>query len=118
MLDISRMLSIETDDRDPEGPVLVVSGEIDIHSVTRLSEALEAALGGHPVRVVVDLEAVSFLGSAAVAALARANTAAWPHTTFSVVAAGAAARPLRLTARETGLTLYPRRAMALAQTPL
>ncbi|WP_194820480.1 STAS domain-containing protein [Nocardia sp. XZ_19_385] len=117
MIDLPCTIGVEFESGHQDGPILVVTGEVDINTVAELSNALATALERHPKRVVVDVSEVSFMGSAGVVVLARANAAAWPHTDLAVVAAGPAARPLRLTVRETGIALYPHRSMALACTP-
>lgn len=57
--------------------VLTVAGEVDVHTASRLREALTAAEAAAPPRIVVDLEGVPFMDSTGlgvlVGALARAR---------------------------------------------
>lgn len=57
-----------TDPHDVRGPLVTVSGEIDLSNASRLREAL-AALGA-PARSIVDLSGVAFMDSTGLAALA------------------------------------------------
>jgi anti-anti-sigma factor len=59
-------------------PIVTLAGEIDIAAVARLQEQLfELAASGHPL--VADLDQVSFIDSAGLAALVGAATRAAAH---------------------------------------
>jgi anti-sigma B factor antagonist len=59
----------------PDGATrsLVISGEIDAAAAASIRERVEQALGAGKRRVIVDLSDVSFMESAAMAALLDAN---------------------------------------------
>ncbi|WP_026421999.1 STAS domain-containing protein [Actinokineospora inagensis] len=60
-------------DEHPDGAVVVrPAGEIDLLTAPRFAQGMAAAVDGGARLVVVDLDRVSFFGSAAVANLARA----------------------------------------------
>jgi anti-sigma B factor antagonist len=58
---------------DPSGLVLAVRGELDIATAPALREHLEAAIEAGKHRVVIDLSAVSFLDSVALATIMHAK---------------------------------------------
>jgi anti-anti-sigma factor len=63
---------------EPGYAIVTVAGEVDIATVTRLREPLfELAASGHPL--VVDLDRVSFIDSAGLAALVGASKRAAAH---------------------------------------
>ncbi|MEU8895768.1 STAS domain-containing protein [Nocardia sp. NPDC048505] len=113
---MNQNLIVEWENQDEHGPIVTVSGEIDATTAAQLGDALDRMLRPEPDRVLVDLSEVLFMDAAGVTVLARANTLAWPHTVFAVIAYGAAARPLQLTGMASTLVIYPHRAMALACT--
>lgn len=95
--------------------VLHVAGEIDLLTVPRLEEALDAALAEAPEIVVADLTAVSFLSSVGMAALVRARQQAGEGTDVRVVAKGDVTfRPMELTGLTSELAVYPTVSDALA----
>ncbi|GGL42234.1 STAS domain-containing protein [Phycicoccus endophyticus] len=55
-------LSVTTSRRDDIG-IVTVEGEVDVHSAAQLRQALDAEVAEGRTRLVVDLDAVSFLDS-------------------------------------------------------
>ena len=58
---------------DPSGLVLTVSGELDIATAPALRKRLDAAIDAGKHRLVIDLSAVSFLDSIALATIVHAK---------------------------------------------
>ena len=58
---------------DPSGLVLIVEGELDIATAPALRKRLDAAIDAGMHRLVIDLSAVSFLDSIALAAIVHAK---------------------------------------------
>ena len=58
---------------DPHGLVVTVSGELDVATAPALRDHLEAAIAAGAQRLVVDLRAISFLDSVALAAIVHAK---------------------------------------------
>ena len=56
---------------DGSATVLTMSGRFDAHAAPAMAAALEKAVAATPLRVVVNLEAVSFMDSTALAALVQ-----------------------------------------------
>jgi anti-anti-sigma factor len=54
------------------GPVLVLTGEADLTSITRLEETLTAHISGQTVRLTIDATNLRFADSASVRSLATA----------------------------------------------
>jgi anti-anti-sigma factor len=54
------------------GPVLVLAGEADLTSITRLDEALTAHVSGQTARLTIDATNLRFADSASVRSLATA----------------------------------------------
>jgi anti-sigma B factor antagonist len=71
-------MAVSTDRSDPERPVLVLSGEIDLACADEVAAAGVALLRDTPgpVRIVVDLGAVEFLDSSGLSALLQIRRAA------------------------------------------
>jgi anti-anti-sigma factor len=115
---------------EPGYAIAVVGGEIDIATVSRLRERLfELAASGHPV--VVDLEQVSFIDSAGLAALVGTAKRATAHGgSLRVICARPQTRqlfrltgldeqiPLARTVEEALRPLAPPGPSASAATPL
>ncbi|HTB70369.1 MAG TPA: STAS domain-containing protein [Solirubrobacteraceae bacterium] len=59
---IARPLQIETQIADACA-TLTLAGELDIATVPRLQEAVEAALASDPTRLIIDLRPLGFLDS-------------------------------------------------------
>ena len=57
---------------DSDGLVLAVSGELDIATAPALRDRLTAAIDAGKLRLVIDLSAVSFLDSVALATIVHA----------------------------------------------
>ncbi|MGH3782991.1 MAG: STAS domain-containing protein [Pseudonocardiaceae bacterium] len=96
--------------RDAAAIMVVVEGEVDLLTVSRLRAAVDEALrdaAGRPV--VVDLTAVTFLGSHGLTALAEAASKAeqWREPLRVVVdETHAVIRPLHVTGLDEVLALY------------
>ena len=83
--DVPRTFSIDLDvppvdclvqlSRIAEQATLEVSGEIDIHTVDALVDALAATSGNGIERLVVDLDGVAFIGASGLNALVAAHLA-------------------------------------------
>jgi anti-sigma B factor antagonist len=58
---------------DPAGLVITVTGELDIATVPALRDRLDAALGSGTRRLVIDLSAITFLDSVALATIVHAK---------------------------------------------
>jgi len=58
---------------DPSGLVLTVSGELDIATAPAFRERLDAAIEAGTRRLVIDLTAISFLDSVALATIVHAK---------------------------------------------
>jgi anti-anti-sigma factor len=89
---------------DPGGPVVVVTGDLDLTTVDEVRARLMAAIerGG---RVVVDLRQVRHLYSAGVRLLAEAADRA-PHLSVIALGLSAVARVLRLTGVDDLLAVH------------
>ncbi|WP_170224644.1 STAS domain-containing protein [Actinokineospora cianjurensis] len=106
-----------TVDEHPEGAVVVrAGGEIDLLTAPRFADAMVTAIDGGAALVVVDLDQVTFFGSAAVANLARAaERADTAGTVFRlVVGESMATRVLEISGLADLLDLRPTVADALA----
>lgn len=64
---------------------LAVTGEIDMDTVAQLSDAVRSALSTRPAQVVIDLSAVTFLGSSGLRALLAAQRVAGDHDAALIV---------------------------------
>jgi anti-anti-sigma factor len=95
--------------REQIGTTVVVhaSGDVDLATVGRLSDALkEASAVPSAARLVANLAGVGFLGSAGLSALVVArNGAEKAGLSFAVVARGAARRALSLTMLDSTLAV-------------
>jgi anti-anti-sigma factor len=90
--------------------VLSLVGDVDMLTAPSLAEHVRSQLGSGQVRsLVFDLSGVTFLGSAGLAVLAEANTAATDTTaTVRVVASSRMVlRPLQVTGLDQVLTIVP-----------
>jgi anti-sigma B factor antagonist len=95
---------------DPPSVVVDVTGELDALTAPRLLDALHVQLSAV---LVVDLTAVTFMGSAGISVLIETRQRS-PHIDLRVVAATRAAlRPLQITGVDTVLNVYPSRDEAL-----
>jgi len=91
-----------------EATVLTVAGEVDLATAPALENAIEAALGGKPAALIIDLSQVSFLASAGMAALVGAHQRAGTATRIAVVADGpATGRQLKMTSLDQVFSLHP-----------
>jgi anti-anti-sigma factor len=88
---------------DGRAVVLRVDGEIDLATVDVLRDGLTDALAQNVPLVVVDLEAVGFLGSVGLSALIGAHEKA-TQSGCRLVVAVSATRPAMRTIHVTGLT--------------
>lgn len=72
----SDLLTVSRETADEGKAVrLRVSGEIDMSTVPTFEEALSAALGDKPERLMIDLSEVNFMDSSGLNALVRARNA-------------------------------------------
>ena len=69
----SRGIQLSEQTFDPSGLVLAVNGELDIATAPTLRDRLDAAIEGGTRRLVIDLSAVSFLDSVALATIVHAK---------------------------------------------
>ena len=59
--------------REEDGtPVIYLSGELDLLSAERFGTAIDAALGGHPGRLIVDASGLNFMDSSGIVLLISA----------------------------------------------
>ncbi|MCE3555399.1 STAS domain-containing protein [Pseudonocardia sp. RS11V-5] len=102
-------------DRLPEGVVLAVSGALDLSLAPLPRRTVERAARLRPALLVIDLTGVSFLASAGMAELVRANRQLRGEVPVRVVATGRLVlRPLELTRLTDELAIHPTLADALA----
>lgn len=87
--------------------VLTVSGEVDMLSAPKLSEAIQTSMAAGPGALVVDLTKVDFLASAGMTVLVTAQAEITPPTRFAVVASGpATSRPIKLMGLDSVLSIH------------
>ncbi|WP_345381388.1 STAS domain-containing protein [Pseudonocardia yuanmonensis] len=99
----------------PEGVVLAVRGALDLSLAPKVQRAVERAVRLRPALLVIDLTEVSFLASAGMAELVRANRQLQGQVPVRVVAAGRLVlRPLELTRLTDELAIHPTLDDALA----
>jgi anti-anti-sigma factor len=95
--------------------VLHVSGALDLALAPKLRRLVERAARLEPTKLVIDLTGVTFLASAGMAELVRANRGHSVPAPVRVVASGRITlRPLELTRLTDELALYPSLSEALA----
>ncbi|WP_410655775.1 STAS domain-containing protein [Amycolatopsis sp. lyj-112] len=95
--------------------VLIVDGDVDLHTAPAVHQALESALSRRPRRLVVDLSRVQFLNSAGLEVLLDAHQQAAPHTDLRLVATTRATwRPLQITRLHEQLAIHASRDEAVA----
>ena len=95
--------------------VLLVDGDMDLHTAPAVHQALESALSKRPQRLVVDLSLVRFLNSAGLEVLLAAHRQAAPRTDLRVVATTRATwRPIQITRLHEQLAIHTSRAEAIA----
>jgi anti-sigma B factor antagonist len=88
--------------------VLKVDGDIDLATVPALETAIDEALVGQPIGLVIDLSEVGFLASAGLQALVATHNNVSQSAPFAVVANSAAtSRPIQLTGLDQVFELYP-----------
>jgi anti-sigma B factor antagonist len=88
--------------------VLSVEDVVDLLTAPSLSESINTALAPKPTALIVDLTDVTFLASAGMTILAKAQEQAGTATRFGVVADGSAtSRPLKLLGLDQVLAIYP-----------
>ena len=68
-----RGIQLTEDTFDPSGLVVTVSGELDIATAPALRDRLTAAIDAGTRRLVIDLSAISFLDSVALATIVHAK---------------------------------------------
>ncbi|AUI62082.1 anti-anti-sigma factor [Amycolatopsis sp. BJA-103] len=95
--------------------VLVVDGDLDLHTAPAARQAIEAALSHRPRRLIVDLSLVRFLNSTGLEVLLAAQRQAAPHTDLRLVATTRAVwRPLQITRLHERLIIHSSRSAAVA----
>ena len=70
-MDDERRLHIETE-RNPSGPTLILSGDLDPATTPELQRAIQAARSADDETVIIDLAAVEFIDSAGLRGLVEA----------------------------------------------
>jgi anti-anti-sigma factor len=70
--DISAPLGVETRPDEPGGPVIAVSGDLDISSVPELRRAVDAVAAAHPEELTFEMGGLRFMDSAGIAVLLAA----------------------------------------------
>lgn len=94
--------------------ILSVTGELDMATAPLLRESVLMALENDPGTLVLDLTAVTFLGSAGMSQLLEAEGLGGGRTVVRVVASGREClRPIRLTSLDAVLPVHPTVAEAL-----
>ena len=64
--------------REEDGtPVVYLSGELDLTSAGQFSTAIDAALGSHPGRLILDASGLTFMDSSGIVLLVSAAFALW-----------------------------------------
>jgi anti-anti-sigma factor len=99
---------ISTEKKNGQGVVVTVSGEVDLETAAVVEEAVaDGTEAARSPLVVLDLSAVSFFGSAGIAAIVRAQErCARSGVGFAVVASTAVRRPLELVGLTQRLPLH------------
>lgn len=102
--------------REGDGVVVLVGGEVDLSTGARLNQALAAEIATCPALIVIDLAQVTFFTSVGLTALALAQRAALERNVeFRVVATSRAIlRPLQITGMADDMAIYPTLTKALA----
>ncbi len=94
--------------------VLVVDGDLDLHTAPAAREAIEAALSHRPRRLIMDLSLVRFLNSTGLEVLLAAQRQAAPHTDLRLVATTRTVwRPLQITRLHEQLIIHSSRSAAI-----
>ncbi|HEY1570311.1 MAG TPA: STAS domain-containing protein [Pseudonocardiaceae bacterium] len=101
--------------RSGEAEVLALGGDIDMATSPQVAAGVHHCLADRPAVLVVDLTAVTFLGSAGLAALVQAHDAAGEQVSVRVVAANRVVwHPIELTGLGKKLAVYGSLEQALA----
>jgi anti-sigma B factor antagonist len=88
--------------------VLSIEDAVDQMTAPLLSQRISAALEQSPAGLVVDLTDVTFLASAGMTTLVKAQEQAGTAVRFGIVAVGPTTRrPLKLLGLDTTLAIYP-----------
>lgn len=88
--------------------VLSVGDALDLMTAPRLSAEVNARLAKSPAGLIIDLTEVTFLASAGMTALVRAQEQAGSAVRFGIVADGpATSRPIKLLGLDDALPMYP-----------
>jgi anti-sigma B factor antagonist len=72
-------MKVEFDEGELDPGVIVVSGEVDIHTAPRLRQALDALIVAGAWKVVVDLQGVDFIDSSGLRVLLTARRRLEPN---------------------------------------
>jgi anti-sigma B factor antagonist len=104
-----------TVERHGDAVVLLVRGEVDALTTPLFSDQIDEQLDNNPVKIVLDLDKVTFLGSSGLAALinAKEQTGRRGIDLRLVCTAHAVLRPLAATGLVDQFDIYPDLAAAL-----
>lgn len=93
--------------RSGDSEVLTLCGDVDLSVGKSVRESIIRCLDARPAVLVMDLSAVTFLGSVGLSALLEAQRLAAPGTEVRIVATDRAVlRPLRLMGMDRMLSLW------------
>jgi anti-sigma B factor antagonist len=106
-------IAVHTEHRDT-AIVLTVRGELDLVTAPTLNQAITAAIQHQPQTLVIDLSAVTFLGSVAMTLLVTTQRAAGQTTTLRVITGPTSARALHRLGMDHVLPIFPTLQQALA----
>ncbi|WP_233621740.1 STAS domain-containing protein [Amycolatopsis sp. WAC 04182] len=94
--------------------ILIVDGDLDLHTAPAARQAIDAALSRRPRRLIVDLSLVPFLNSTGLEVLLAAHRQAAPHTDFRlVVTTRAVSRLLQIARPHERLIIHGSRSAAI-----
>ncbi|HEX5407221.1 MAG TPA: STAS domain-containing protein [Pseudonocardiaceae bacterium] len=100
-------LSVSTQ-QTGDNELLSVSGEVDLSTASGLRDAIAKSLAAAPAVLVVDMTAVTFMGSAGLTVLVEAQQRSAPDTKLRIaVAHRAVLRSINITGLDRYLAVYP-----------
>lgn len=70
--------SVASLSNDPEAPVVAIAGEIDISNADQVKAALLAEVGDVPLRIIIDVGALTFMDSSGIAILVQISKSVAP----------------------------------------
>jgi anti-sigma B factor antagonist len=114
-MDAQRQMTTATR-REGDAAIVEAGGELDGATVQAFVWAIDGALDGRPAVLCLDLSAVTFADSAALAAIVRTRrVTAWRGSSLTVVTGdGAVGRLLELTRLDRLVDVYPTVGAALS----